>query len=160
MNLVYLGKIVNTHGLNGELRIISDFEKKKDVLKAGNKLYINGVEYNITSYRHHKIFDMVKFDKIDDINMAISLKNQLVYFNREDFNFKILEQDLIGYDVYNKSVYKGKVIDIIKNSKYSILVIDGIKKHMVPYIDEFIEQINLDDKKIFIKYIKGLDYED
>lgn len=160
MNLVYLGKIVNTHGLNGELRIISDFEKKDDVFNVGNKLYINNVEYNITSYRHHKIFDMVKFDKINDVNMAISLKNQLVYFNREDFNFKILEQDLIGYDVYDKNIHKGKVIDIIKNSKYSILVIDGIKKHMVPYIDEFIEQINLDDKKIFIKYIKGLDYED
>ena len=32
MDLINIGKIVNTHGLKGEIRIISDFKYKKDVL--------------------------------------------------------------------------------------------------------------------------------
>lgn len=160
MNLVYLGKIVNTHGLNGEIRIISDFEYKNDIFKNGNKLYINDTLYTIVSYRHHKIFDMVKFKEVDNIDKAILLKGSKIFFDRDDFNFKILEQDLIGLDVYDNNIFKGKVVDIIKNNKYSILVIDGIKKHMVPYISEFVEKIDIDNNRILIKYIKGLDYED
>ena len=160
MNLVYLGKIVNTHGLNGEIRIISDFQYKKDIFKIGNKLYIDEKEYIIESYRYHKIYDMVKLNNVDDVDKAITLKGLSVYFNRNDFNFEIINNDLIGLNVYDNETYKGKVIDVIKNTKYSILVIDGKKQHMVPYIDKFIENVDLDNKKIFIKYIKGLDHED
>ena len=159
MNLVYLGKIVNTHGLNGEIRIICDCEKKNEVFKIGNRLYIENLEYNILSHRYHKIYDMVKFKEVNNIDKALELKGCNVYFNRDDFNFKILEDDLIGLNVYDKNIYKGKVTEILKNKKYSILVIDGKKKHMIPYIDKFVEYIDIDNKKIFINYIKGLDHE-
>ena len=160
MNLVYLGKIVNTHGLNGEIRIISDFEYKDKVFTAGNKIYVNNLEYTIISHRHHKIFDMVKLKEVIDIDCAIKLKGYKIFFNRDDFDFKILDDDIIGLDVYDNNIYKGKIIYILKNNKYKILVIDGIKKHMVPYIDEFVEYIDINNKKVFVKYIKGLDYED
>ena len=159
MNLIYLGKVVNTHGLKGEIRIISDFQYKNDVFKIGNKLYIDNTEYIIESYRYHKIYDMVKLNKINDIDKALKLKNSVVYFNRDDFDFKVIDNDLIGLSVYDNDICKGKVIDIVKNAKYSILVIKNKKKYMVPYIDEFIKSVDLDNKKIFIKYIKGLDDE-
>ena len=34
--LIYLGKVVNTHGIKGELRIISDFKYKNTVFKVNN----------------------------------------------------------------------------------------------------------------------------
>ena len=34
---IYIGKIVNTHGLKGEIRIISDFEFKDKVFVPGIK---------------------------------------------------------------------------------------------------------------------------
>ena len=40
MEYVYVGKIVNTHALKGEVRLISDFEYKDRVFKIGNNLYI------------------------------------------------------------------------------------------------------------------------
>ena len=39
MKIIYLGKFVNTHGLKGEIRIISDFEYKDEVFKIGNSIY-------------------------------------------------------------------------------------------------------------------------
>ena len=58
---VCIGKIVNTHGIKGELRILSDFELKNKVFKKGVNLYVGPEkqEFTITGYRHHKMFDMV-----------------------------------------------------------------------------------------------------
>ena len=56
MEYLYLGKIVNTHGIKGEIRILSDFKYKSDVFKIGNNLYIgkNKIQEVINSYRVHK----------------------------------------------------------------------------------------------------------
>ena len=60
MELVYVGKIVNTHGIKGELRIISKFERISDVFKVGNEIYIGEehIKEKIASYRHHKQFEI------------------------------------------------------------------------------------------------------
>ena len=36
---IYIGKIVNTHGIKGEIRIISNFDKKEIVFKKGFKTF-------------------------------------------------------------------------------------------------------------------------
>ena len=139
MNLIYLGKIVNTHGLKGEIRIISDFKYKMDVFKVNSVIYINNNKYVIKSYRYHKIYDMITLDDIDSIEKAEELKGLDVYINKEDYLFKgYLNEEIIGLDVYDNDTYKGKVIDILSTSTNDLLVIDGIKKHMVPNIDEFV----------------------
>jgi len=161
MDLIYIGKVVNTHGLKGEIRIISDFKYKKDVFKINNILYINNNDYKINSYRYHKIYDMVTLENINNIEQSEQLKNLNVYINREDYNFNgYLDEDLIGLDVYDDSLYKGKVVDILKTSVNDLLVIDGIKRHMVPNIHEFVKEVDLNNKKIYIEYIRGLDNED
>ncbi len=157
--LIYLGKIVNTHGIKGEIRIISDFKYKKDVFKIDNKLYIDNNTYIINSYRPHKSYDMVTLNGINDINAAIKLKGLDVYINKEDYNFGYLNEDLIGLDVYDDNIYKGKIVDIVKSKKYDLFVVDGIKRHMVPYIKEFIKDIDIDKKRIYVNYIRGLDNE-
>ena len=45
MNFVYIGELVNTHGLKGEVKIISDFKEKDKVFKVGNKIY-TGINYD------------------------------------------------------------------------------------------------------------------
>ena len=76
MELIKIGKIVNTHGIKGEIRIISDFKYKKDVFKVGNILYVDDDKLEINSYRVHKNFDMVTFNGINDINEVLKYKNE------------------------------------------------------------------------------------
>ena len=160
MDLLYIGKLVNTHGIKGEIKIISDFKYKTDVFKTNNILYINNDKYKIESYRHHKIYDMVKLEGIDNIDVALNLKGLNVYINKEEYNFSgILDEDLIGLSVYAQKTYKGKIVDILKTNKDDLLVIDGIKKHMVPNIPVFVKNIDLENKRIDIEYIGGLDGE-
>ena len=161
MNLINVGKLVNTHGIKGEVRIISTFKYKRDVFKVDNALYINNNKYIIKSHRVHKMYDMVTLDGIKGIDEALPLKGNNVYINRDDYNFNgYLNEDLIGLEVYDNDTYKGKVTDILESIKYDILVIDGIKRHLVPNISNFIKKVDLDNNKLYINYIEGLDNED
>ena len=106
MEFLKIGKIVNTHGIKGELRILSDFEYKDKVFKNNVSLYVGSLkkEYVINSYRHHKIFEMVTFKGYNNINEVLELKGQLVYVNRSILKINeddYLLNDLIGMEVFD-----------------------------------------------------------
>jgi 16S rRNA processing protein RimM len=90
-----------------------------------------------------------------------NLKGLNLYINREDYKFDgYLNEDLIGLDVYDNEVFKGKIVEIVKTVNNDLLVIEGNKKHMVPNIPEFVKEVDLKNQKIYIEYIRGLDNED
>ena len=80
MDKVYIGKIVSTHGIKGELKILSDFQFKNKVFIVNNRLIIDDREYIIKSYRVHKKFDMVTLDDYKDINDVLFLLKKNVYY--------------------------------------------------------------------------------
>ena len=73
MDKVFIGKIVSTHGIKGELKILSDFPYKNKVFVVDKKIIIDDKEYTIKSYRVHKNFDMVTLDDYKDINEVLFL---------------------------------------------------------------------------------------
>lgn len=160
MREVYIGKIVNTHGIKGELRIISDFKYKNFIFKPNFTLYIGKKKepFTILNYRKHKNYDMVLLSDINDINDALSYKNENVYINRDDLNIEgYINDDLFGLEVYSKDKYIGKVKDIINNGAHEIFVIENNNiTNLVPFVNEFIEKIDIENKKIFINEIEGL----
>ena len=161
MKQILIGQIVNTHGLKGELRIISNFPYKELVFTKGFKVYVgkrNDVCI-INSYRKHKMFDMVTFEGIDSIDNAIAYKGDLVYINRDDLEIDgFINEDLIGFHVYDNEELIGTLNEIINNGAHDILVIesDKEKKVMIPFVDEYIKKVDLDNKKIIIEAITGL----
>ena len=156
MELVYIGKIVNTHGIKGELRLLSDFELKTRVFKKNNKIYIDSNEYIIDSYRFHKIFDMITLNGYNNINEVLFLKGKEVYCNRDDLNLgdnEYLIQDLIGMEVY----YNDKLMGVIKEiSRDKNPLIKLSNNRLIPYNDNFIEIISLSKKKVILKNCEGL----
>ena len=71
----------------------------------------------------------------------------------------IYYDDLIGCSVYDGDKYIGKVTDIMEVPQGEILCIDNEEKgkeSLVPYVDEFIIDVDIDEKKIIIKSIEGL----
>lgn len=157
--MVYIGEIVNTHGIKGELRIISDFKYKDAVFFKGQKFYVGKrkQEVIINTYRRHKNYDMVTFEGINDINEAIIFKNDDVYIKREDLDIDgYVDEDLIGLDVYGNDQFLGKVSGIVKNKQDLLVVEKNKKNYFIPFVDEFIEGIDLNKKIINVKVIKGL----
>lgn len=153
MDLVFVGKLVNTHGLNGEVRIISDFKYKNIAFTVGNVLNINGTDYVIKSYRTHKKYDMVTLSGIDNIDDAIKLKNYNVYSYKSYYSGLLLDSDLIDMMVYCNNNPIGKVDEVLKTDIYDMI---RVNNHLIPLIDNFIKNINMKDNKIEIIYMKGL----
>lgn len=163
MDFIFVGDIVNTHGLKGEVRLISDFKFKKEAFKDGMSLYIGKDKKRevIKSYRIHKDYDMLSFEGIRHIEDVLIYKGEPAYINRADLVYEgYLNEDLISLDVYCNDKKIGHIDSILKTNAHEILVIKNGSKHMVPNLDEFIEKVDLNNKKIYIKYIKGLLNED
>ena len=160
MNYIYIGDIVNTHGLKGELRIISDFKYKEKVFKPEFKIYVGRQreELEIKTYRQHKNYDMVTLVDVNGIEEAIVYKGDSVYINRNDIEIDgYFDEDLIGLEAYTDDKYVGNVNDILKNKANDILVITSEdKRFLVPNISKFIVNVDLENKRININNVKGL----
>jgi 16S rRNA processing protein RimM len=156
MKLVYVGTVANTHGLKGEVRILSTFSNP-EVFRISNHLYIEDNCYQILSYRKHKNYDMVMLEGIDSIDLALPLKGSSVYFDRDEIAMDtLLLSDLVGMKVIS-GVREGEVISIIEGVKYPYLKVN-IKNHeyLVPYVDDIVKEVNMDTKTIYVEEMAGL----
>ena len=158
MDLVYVGKIVNTHGIKGELRIRSDFEKKELVFKVGNKIIIDKEEHTIRSYRFHKIFDMITIDEYDNINEVLCYVGKNVYVSRDSLKLNdsdYLLSDLIGLNVvFNDTVYG--IVKDYSNDINPLLQIEYDKNYFIPINSNYIKFVDLENKRIIVQDIEGL----
>ena len=148
---IFIGRIVNTHALKGEVRIISDFEFKDKIFKENTFLYIgeNKDKEVIETYRKHKQFDMVKFKGIDNINNVLKYKGSKVYINEEDIKLKddeILISELLNMDVYNNDKLVGKITEYRSDNGNNML---RVNDKLVPYNKDFITKIDKENKCIY-----------
>lgn len=164
MNYIYVGEIVNTHGLKGEVRLLSNFERKDLIFKTNFNIYVGDKKEKLTinSYRVHKNFDMLTFKNITNINDVITYKGEKIYVLREEIGTEIvLKNDLIGFDVIYENKNIGKVAYFFNNNAYDIIGIKGENKDFfVPYLDHFIEKIDFKNKIICVVKMEGLIDED
>lgn len=159
MDYIYIGKIVSTHGIKGEVKIISDFFEKEKIFKKGFKLYLTPLYHEevINTYRVHKNYDMVTFDGYNDINEVLKYIGMGVYIKRSDLDLKedeYLLNDLIGFEVYEDSKLLGKVSSISYNNNVLLKIDD---KFYIPFIDEFIEKVDVKNQIIMTR--NGSDFK-
>lgn len=158
MEYVCIGKLVNTHGIKGEVKLLSNFEYKDKAFVVGMNFYIGEDKEKVTvnSYRHHKVFDMVTFKEYNYINDVLKFKNKLVYVLKPDLaldNNSILDRYYIGMNAYYEGVLVGKVNDIIDNNGYKLMLI-GTK--YVPFNKEFISSVSVTKNELILKNVEGL----
>lgn len=151
MKYTFIGRIVNTHALKGEVRIVSDFEFKDRIFKENTLLYIgeNKDKEIIETYRKHKQFDMVKFKGIDYINDVLKYKGSKVYIDESVLNLKddeILISELINMDVYNDNKYVGKITEYRSDNGNNML---RVNNKLIPYNKDFITKIDKENKSIY-----------
>ena len=161
MTLIKIGKIVNTHGIKGELRLLSKFPYKDKVFINNMKIYIDKKDIEIiNTYRKHKNFDMITLKGYSNINEVLKYKGKYAYVDNNDIvldNNKYLDEDLIGLNVIYEDNDKGIITDIERYDKTVLFNIKGNdKEYLIPYNDNLIDKIDINDKKIYIKDIKGL----
>lgn len=174
--LILIGKIVNAVGLKGELKVYNycetkeRFETLENVYVSKNdnlELCDKSVElHKILNVRYKEHMVILKVDSCDDRNQAESLKNMYIYMLEEDLE-ELPEgvyyvKDLVGFDVYgDNGEFVGKLKDIDTNYPQRLYVIERHSKAdvLIPGVDEFILDTDIENKRIIVKIIEGL-YED
>jgi len=161
MGYIYIGKIVNTHGIKGELKIISNFEHKELVFKKDVNIYIgnNYQKEKIVTYRHHKNYEMITLEGYNNINEVLKFKNNKVYVNRGEINSFddiILKSDIIGMSAYIMKEKIGVISDIYSTgNNYEVFEVkNNTSKKLIPYHKDFIESIDKENNTITFK--KGM----
>lgn len=167
MEFLEVGKIINTHGLRGDVKIVTWTDYPEDFEEI-DKVYIRrktGDEVlTITNIKYQKNNIIVKFKEIADINEAEKYKNLVVWADREDLP-QLPEgahyiADLIGLDVVDEDGnLVGKLVDVFNTGANDIYDVkrDGKKNLLLPVIDEVVKDIDLDAKKITVHIMEGLD---
>lgn len=160
---IYIGKIVNTHGIKGELRLLSNFKYKEKVFLQNRKIYIgeDKQEEEIKSYRHHKIFEMITLYGYDNINEVLKFINKNVYVKKNDLDLssdEFLDEDLINLNVIFNNESVGHVVAIREiNPKNKVIeAVINNKTTLIPYHDDFIKGIDLENKIIEMNLIEGM----
>ncbi|MBE6770034.1 MAG: 16S rRNA processing protein RimM [Ruminococcaceae bacterium] len=158
------GKIVGTHGVAGMVRIQSWCDSNEFFCKF-KKLFLNenGTgEIIVSSSKPHGNVVIAKLKGYDSIDAAETLRNKVVYVNRNQMNLEkgaYLIQDLIGCSVFDieSGAFLGKISDVSKTGANDVWHIenDG-REYLIPKIDDIVKLVDIDNEKIMIKPIKGI----
>lgn len=169
-NFLEVGRIGKTVGLKGALKLHnkSDFPEQ---FKSGAKFYLkNSEELIIKSYDANR--GLVIFEKFEDINLAKNLVNKILYSTKADTlkTCKLQKDeyfyfDILGLEIVENEEILGKVTDIMEAAINYFLQISTSqnlvdeklpKEFFLPYIDKYIQKVDLDEKKIFVKDAKAI----
>jgi len=160
LDIIKIGKIVNTHGIKGEIRILSSFPYKEKVFQVGNKILMDDKAYTIMSYRVHKGFDMVTLDGYTNINDVLFLMKKDVYFDKKDLLLdenEILDEDLVTYTVLTKDGRSGIIKEIFYASEDNkILRIELDHEVLIPWNSPMIIKVDKKEKSVLIELIEGM----
>ena len=153
MEKVYLGKIITTHGIKGELRIKSTFPYKAKAFKIGNHLIIDAKKYYIKTYRIHKGFDMVTLDDYHDINEVLFLLKKKVYIDKEELKLskeEILDEELMTYKILTTSGKQGIIKEIFYASPTNKIMRVKLGKEVLIPLNSPLVKIDVDKKEVIV----------
>lgn len=162
MEKVKVAQIVNTHGIRGDLKlkILTDFVDER--FAKGHHVYIRyqnrDIEMIVHGHRSHKGFELVSFKDYLDINLVEKYKGCYIYDFKDE---NLLDEDeyyisdLIGCEVFNRGEFIGKVTDIQLLPHHDILVVEGDREYKIPYVEAFVVDEDIDNKRIDVNLIEG-----
>ena len=153
------GRITNTHGVRGEVKI-EVWVNSADFLKKCGRIFIDGKPLSFTSAKLQQRFLIAGLEGIEDVNAAMPLKGKTVFIDRSDAPLKkgmYFLQDLIGFSVENEDGERvGTLEEFIESPANLIYVVRGETEHLIPDVPEFILKVDTETEKITVKLIEGM----
>ena len=165
MDYTIVGKIINTHGIKGEVKVYpltDDIERFSDL----EKVYIGDSKkkFHIDRVRYHKGFPIISFREIQDINEVLPYRDEYIYVDQED-RIVLPEDHYFIHDLIDCSVYDmdnnliGILKDVIQYTENYLYVVKdeaNRKEYLIPAVKEFVKEVDIENKRIYIDPIEGM----
>ncbi|MBU8907036.1 ribosome maturation factor RimM [Desertibacillus haloalkaliphilus] len=166
-----VGKIVNTHGVRGEVRVIATTDFEEERFAIGATLYLEQqntderIPLVVASHRKHKNFDLVTFEGYHNINEVESFKGALLKVSEEQLG-ELDEDEFYYHEIIGSAVVDekgetiGKVKEILSPGANDVWVVQRKnrgKDLLVPYISDVVKDVNVAEKIITIHLMEGLE---
>jgi len=158
-----VGKITNTHGIMGEVRV-EPWADSPDFLCKFETLYVGKTQWpiHVERARVHKNMAIIKFEGITDMNGALAMKNQVLYIARKDVDLPaghFFLADLIGLEVRDADTGNvlGHIAEVLTPPANNVYVVKGGERELlIPAVPDFVPETNVDGGYITVRLIEGL----
>jgi 16S rRNA processing protein RimM len=165
--LLPVGRISKTHGLNGEVRVVL-YSGNLDGITKVNRLFIykkgheKPIELKITNLRIQNNRTVVGFEGINTIEEASGLRGSIVLVDKRDLPEPKEDEyywfQLIGLNVVTEEgSFVGTVKNLIDREPQTLLVVENNEKEfLIPMVDTIVQGVKLEKSEVVITPIEGL----
>ena len=161
-DLIEIGQVAKPQGLKGFIKI-NPFTDNMQKFENYKRVFIKNIEYKIEDLKYNKNQVIIKLKGIDSVEEAEKLRNLYLYIDKSDLaelpedSYYIV--DLIGLEVFNEENNEllGKIEDVFPTGSNDVYVVRSEigKQILLPAIKD----VNIKDKKMIVKLLKGLEDE-
>lgn len=168
MNYYHVGKVVNTHGIRGEVRVVPITDFVDERFQSGNELVIEKnhelIPVTVEKARPHKGMELVKFTGLDNINDVEKFRDcflSVAEDQQDDLeDGQYYYRQIIGLDVVTEEGRKlGKIKEIMSPGANDVWVVDREEKRdlLLPVIKDVIKKVDLDQHIVTVELLEGLE---
>ena len=161
-----IGVITSTHGLRGEVKVFpttDDVGRFKKLKKCFIRTKDRDIEVEKNTCKFFKNMVILSFKEFNSINDIEKYKGCDLYVTRENAvplkEDEFYISDIIGSEVFEENGEKlGELADVLKTGANDVFVVKlpDKKEVLIPVIKEFVPDMDIANKKVTVKLMKGM----
>ena len=153
------GRITNTHGVAGEVKIEVWLDNPQLLRRCG-RVFLDGAERRILSGKVQKNFLIAKLEGVEDVKAAMALKGRTVFIDRSDARLpagSYFLQDILGARVIDEQGREiGRLTEVLERPAANVYVVQGETEHLIPAVPAFILSADPAAGVITVRLIEGM----
>jgi len=158
-----VGRIVGAHGIRGEVKVktLTDFPER---FVAGAQFFIENEPQPraIASVRPHKGMLLIRFDDVNNRNIAETLQKKYLFVPREEAmplgKDEFYEDELLGLQVQTTAgEVLGELVEVMWTGANEVYVVKGPNGELLlPAIADVVQEVDLDAGVMHVVLLPGL----
>lgn len=162
LQTIEIGRIVNAHGIRGEVRIVPLAGQTPDFLTRMERFTLNGQPVSPTANHVHKNFALMKFPGVDDMDAALALKGRTLSITREQAGLapgEYFDEELPGVEVYEEEsgAHLGTITQVERYPASRVITVKGEREYLIPAVPGvFMKRLDLDANRMEVRLLEGM----
>ena len=150
------GEIVNTHGVRGEVKMLTWMDSP-EMVRGFSRCRIDGRDYEILSCRVQGTCNLLTLKGVDTMERAQALRGKVVEIFREDVPEDVIfAAELVDMEVFSGDAFIGKITQVLDYPGNAVYVIKGEHEYLIPAVREFILSTDVEHNRMTVKLLEGM----